>query len=1418
MSDPATSVLCIKCKKSLDDLSNIRAAILGDGHPSHGGNNQRLTCESFRILLPNLRGKRPHRPVVWIRASLRAILMAKLSEDSEVLPLRYEVTTFPAFLFSWFSRKTDGLVGTNLSRAWQQADEDRWGIYYGLKSLSKEDSECAFFWGLLDESFGQDGLQFALYCLSVVLSFSGYELGQHFLQARQALTLLPGAHQHQQQEEMEKVVRSVLWVDLQIARQATDMILKKALAPQLAAALEAIDAMKAKPVVDSPPVQGNGSDGKVAGAITPLPEATHLNLFTWLRIMLQQLQADQIHRKAAIRLMFETASVGALTPALSGTSAGNSSTGGASGGGGGVQHVEFPQFLSICQTLFPFLAASSVAELYNTCHSLGNRRVTAEIFTAEAERRSLFAYALRLPPLPLYCLTPPPVLPVPAPAPVPAPTIANEGETTGDAVVATSASDKPLYSGHVKLMLRSKLAALVHRKYVCVRPALQHLSSRLSERARGLLQEASQAVEKSLADSYTLLRAAYMQQLTSGGGSGGNSANKNDVATPYLDDGLQPYLCYRRLLSLTASVVAWAENPLLPHDLFGPQPFSSSSSPPRHRLSAATHQQVEDEGLRQAVYRAEKLLSHLEQALLVPMQAPGTARTTVAPPRAVAAAIPLPTPMGASQSESSSSAPVGAALVTTPASINTGSYLAKKYTRYESIRQTILARKIQISIRRFLGRDVPVPRSVRFYMAAGYLSNIRRQPAGNNQQAAVGHNVPSSVPSYTSASISASTIASSLLHWAPLRSREVYHDPWWAQTHVAGIYLYKLAHDHRAQQMGLPPLPLAHAVAAYHYYLWGAIEVAERAIHDLFLAIRAYKLGLSRLRLFAALLGDAKDLDETVAQILRTPQAVAVYLHLLLDVHKEVQRYQKHILRLANDDIDNDVEDGKKQQHDEENVVIETLFPSSEDPLRSNGRKEAHLLDTALLQAVAQRFTASQPWVANRKSIYVDLVDRLRSDAQGRVDVDDFLYITMVQWARLAHFHLLQCANRTIALESNGGGLGSSPSHGNYTPSGGGSHMVGTTSTLATPVAAARTPGSSAPLVSAVSEGAGKATRRISMLPLNNLQSLVHSVYAPASSSSSYPNGGVAGVGVDVLHYAAAYLDCIRSRRNDRLRTIQAGGGTDEEKQDENVDTKHHWDARCMAEMQVLLRDCVLWDTSIPIFTTPDSPPVTSTTGRPTSGSVTITRTSLGGGGSHQTALGSNLANLFIPPLADGEVGGPLSISLFAPKITVLYGTAPEMELLSAKLAFASYQSPCNLFLNQVSDEIQQQQQLGTAEEQQQVEIRTRIQALRLHLLSLTDFFQSIDIHCPSAKLYALSMVYAGREADDELEVYREEKKQYRVLAQQAREKMQMLMSLISELVTMTQHDFPRDAWTAGSRVALDRAFVYSVHTKSALI
>ena len=46
-----------------------------------------------------------------------------------------------------------------------QADEDRWGLYYGVKAMAKDDAEAQVFWGLLDEAHGEDGQQFLFHCL-----------------------------------------------------------------------------------------------------------------------------------------------------------------------------------------------------------------------------------------------------------------------------------------------------------------------------------------------------------------------------------------------------------------------------------------------------------------------------------------------------------------------------------------------------------------------------------------------------------------------------------------------------------------------------------------------------------------------------------------------------------------------------------------------------------------------------------------------------------------------------------------------------------------------------------------------------------------------------------------------------------------------------------------------------------------------------------------------------------------------------------------------------------------------------------------------------------------------------------------------------------------------------------------------------
>ena len=100
---------------------------------------------------------------------------------------------------------------------------------------------------------------------------------------------------------------------------------------------------------------GNGKTGASAGdmasaqispskkdSIEDTSEPTHINMFIWLRLMLHRFQQEQSHRAAAVRLMFDTASVGALSnappPSGSGLS-GDTPTQSENNG-----HVEYPQF------------------------------------------------------------------------------------------------------------------------------------------------------------------------------------------------------------------------------------------------------------------------------------------------------------------------------------------------------------------------------------------------------------------------------------------------------------------------------------------------------------------------------------------------------------------------------------------------------------------------------------------------------------------------------------------------------------------------------------------------------------------------------------------------------------------------------------------------------------------------------------------------------------------------------------------------------------------------------------------------------------------------------------------------------------------------------------------------------------------
>ena len=496
-----------------------------------------------------------------------------------------------------------------------------------MKLLSKDDAEASLFWALLDEAQGEDGCSFISYCLSVALSIGGTSLWQQF---GASLSRCQGIHAISSNIALG-IVSPVIWLHLKTAREAVRIIFVKALEAQIREALDAIDALKEAPPVDNPLVMEENVQSEesalmpdtssrtlgaavVDGGVDTLavvvsqddehveakkdPIPTHVNLFSWLRIMLYRYQIERSQRAAAVRLMFETASIGALTP--------HSSV--APGNDDGL-HVEFPQFQAVMRTLSPHVPVVEVANLYSTCYDEGNKRVTSDVFLKVAERRGIFSKWLKLPSLPL----------LEDRDPVNNPDTSDDeqglqAKAVGDLELSGEAPNSQLFpSAEARIAivplsvaeptdtseagvitaeakLRVGLGAVIHRKISSLMPELNILMTSLPERWRCLVKDGIDAVNNALKDSW------FKQKKRDTGY--GSQAELQRARVGNHIDGLQPFIHYQRLLSTALMVRSVTCNPLLPGELFRGT---------RENLLPSVSLDM---------HKAEKLLSKMEEAII----------------------------------------------------------------------------------------------------------------------------------------------------------------------------------------------------------------------------------------------------------------------------------------------------------------------------------------------------------------------------------------------------------------------------------------------------------------------------------------------------------------------------------------------------------------------------------------------------------------------------------------------------------------------------------------------------------------------------------------------------------------------------------------------------------------------------------
>ena len=309
--------------------------------------------------------------------------------------------------------------------------------------------------------------------------------------------------------------------------------------------------------------------------------ATHVNFFSWLRVMSQRYEMERTERKAAIRLMFETASIGALTPTMAGTPDVESV----------YQHVAFPQFQSVLRTIIPNLDITEIATAYVQCYEEGNKFVTADAFLKVAEKRQLFTRSMKLPSLPIS--EPPPSLPIELTPEASRQSYDATKLNTDDTDEQDVKEEASPYITEGKLIskeskLRVLLGSMIHKRLQAIMPELQRLMEIVPERWKSLLVELIEGVNISLKD-------CWLRSRKKGAYSG---LDKPRIGANI--DGIQPFICYQRLLSIALTVKSMSSSPILPGELFRNQRYEFKDTIGNHT----------------DVLRANRLLSGMESSLL----------------------------------------------------------------------------------------------------------------------------------------------------------------------------------------------------------------------------------------------------------------------------------------------------------------------------------------------------------------------------------------------------------------------------------------------------------------------------------------------------------------------------------------------------------------------------------------------------------------------------------------------------------------------------------------------------------------------------------------------------------------------------------------------------------------------------------
>jgi len=306
---------------------------------------------------------------------MRAIVFANQRANAIASRLGTKKMRMPEFVYAWFHPRPQDVMKGNQDEVMAQADEHRWGFYYGVKKLAKNLHEARLFYSLLNETFGEDDNTFFMYVVQMVRSSSADDIeddwGAEVSYADDYTALMETEERNGGFMEISEVV----WITLENAMYVVERVMAKSMEKDR-------DKLHEKLVKNSHDAETRIEwyNPKEDDDVKCL-DASYL-----MYVLMVEYRNEQASRTASLKVMFQTASLGAAEEATTGkTRKTNKKT------------VDLQQFMLLLRSLNANTTIETAVTIYRDAFEYGRPGVDVDSFLYAAELNQFFTTCQRLP-------------------------------------------------------------------------------------------------------------------------------------------------------------------------------------------------------------------------------------------------------------------------------------------------------------------------------------------------------------------------------------------------------------------------------------------------------------------------------------------------------------------------------------------------------------------------------------------------------------------------------------------------------------------------------------------------------------------------------------------------------------------------------------------------------------------------------------------------------------------------------------------------------------------------------------------------------------------------------------------------------------------------------------------------------------